>query len=342
MEATFDRGLDDHFVDALNREYRNGGWWRAMVDDRDLFVAVRDNRVNVYHHGCSLVEVRLESGEVVGRTHYKYLLRPSLDSDPYVSFENAAYVWRDDPAELFVASPAQLKALKGAAKPYAEEEKTGVHQIIKCNANVLDVEIGFGLQGTAESDPSAPRVDFATLWIGDERGRVVFYEAKRFANHDALRSGQGSHAAGGLADRDVRKPAGVERRESGGELRAGVRQPRSPARDEGAAPRATRDAAERRGAAVGDRRTAATCRVRLRQRPEVRESLGAAPGPAEGHAGPGKGPAPGEQQGIPERHLAEGDVGLGGTAARCGCPHRLLYRPAVSVRGRGRIRRHGR
>ena len=191
MEANFDRGLGDDFVDALNREYRKGGWWRAMVDDRDLFVAVRDNRVNVYHHGCSLVEVRMESGEVVGRTHYKYLLRPSLDSDPYVLFEDAAYVWRDDPAELFVASPAQVKALKGAAKPHAEEEKTGVHQIIKCNANVLDVEIGFGLPGTAESDPSAPRVDFATLWIVDGRGQLVFYEAKRFANHEALRADKG-------------------------------------------------------------------------------------------------------------------------------------------------------
>ena len=188
MEATFDRGLDDDFVDALNREYGKGGWWRTMVDDKDLFVAIRDNKVNAYYRGCSLAEVRMESGAVVGRTHYKYLLRPSVDDDPYVRFEDAAYVWRDDPRGLFVESPAKVEALKGAAKPHAEPEDIGVYEIIKSNPNVLDVEIGFGLRGTPESDPYAPRVDFATLWPSDGGGRVIFYEAKRFANRKDLRA----------------------------------------------------------------------------------------------------------------------------------------------------------
>ena len=189
MEATFDRGLDDEFVKALNCEYAKGGWWRTMVDDKDLFVAIRDNKVNVYYRGCSLAEVRMESGAVVGRTHYKYLLRPSLDGNPYVRFEEARYVWDNDPSELFVESPAEVEELKGAAEPHAEAEKIGVHEIIKCNPNVLDVEIAFGLRGTLESDPGAPRVDFATLWPSDGGGRVVFYEAKRFDNRKALRAG---------------------------------------------------------------------------------------------------------------------------------------------------------
>ena len=191
MEATFDRRLDKEFVDALNREYGKGGWWRRLVDDKDLFVAIRDNKVNVYYHGCSLAEVRMESGAVVGRTHYKYLLRPSLGVDPYVRFEDGRYVWRDDPRELFVESPEDVESLKGAAKAYAGGEKAGVHQIINSNPNVLDVEIGFGLRGNPESDPSAPRVDFATLWITNAGGRVVFYEAKRFANRKELRADQG-------------------------------------------------------------------------------------------------------------------------------------------------------
>jgi len=66
--ATFDRGLDDEFAECLNTEYARGGWWRAFVDDRKLFVAIRDNRLNVYYRGCSLAEIWCEKGAVVGRT----------------------------------------------------------------------------------------------------------------------------------------------------------------------------------------------------------------------------------------------------------------------------------
>lgn len=187
--ATFSRGLDDEFVEALNREYAKDGWWRKFVDDPALYVALRDNRVNVYCRGCSLAEVRLEAGEVVGRTHYKYLLRPSIKS-PYVEFAAAAYRLPSEARELFVESPGEVRELERAARPYAGEEKTGVHQIIRSNPNILDVEVAFGLPGTEETDPSAPRVDFAALQVSDTGGVVVFFEAKRFADHAALRSEQ--------------------------------------------------------------------------------------------------------------------------------------------------------
>ena len=185
--ATFDRGLDDDFVEALNREYAKDGWWRRFVDDPELFVAIRDNRVNVYCRGCSLAELRLDAGEVVGRTHYKYLLRPSLNT-PYVEFAEGAYRLPDKTQELLVESPDAVRALKKAARPYAGEEKTGVHRILRSNSNILDVEIAFGLPRTQETDPAAPRVDFAALRVVQGSGMVVFYEAKRFADHKALRA----------------------------------------------------------------------------------------------------------------------------------------------------------
>ena len=158
--ATFNRGLSDEFVEALNREYAKAGWWRTLVDDPELFVAIRDKRVNVYWRGCSLAEVRLEADEVVGRTHYKYLLRPSM-STPYVEFADGAYRVPNRTRTLFVESPGEVRALRRAAEPYAGEEKTGVHRIILSNPNILDVEIAFGLPATEKTDASAPRVDFA-------------------------------------------------------------------------------------------------------------------------------------------------------------------------------------
>ena len=194
IAATFNRGLNDDFIEALDDEYRKDGWWRALMDDKELFVAIRNNRVNVYYRGCSLAEVWMEAGTVVGRVHYKYLLRPSIDT-PYVGLADQAYRLPIEARQLFVESPpscaAEVRALKAAARPYAGGEKTGIQRIIDSNPNIMDVEIAFGMPGTKETDPSAPRVDFAALRVSDDGGELVFYEAKRFANHTALRAKNG-------------------------------------------------------------------------------------------------------------------------------------------------------
>ena len=177
---TFNRGLDDEFVNGLNNEYIKGGWWRTFLEDRELFVAIRDNRVNVYHRGCSLAELRWRDGAIVGRTHYKYLLRPSMPF-PYVDFSDGMYDL-DDPRSLFLESPKAVEELKKAARAYAGEEKMGVHKIIKANPNILDVEVAFGSAKSEKTDRSAPRVDFAALQVSDESLEIMFFEAKHFAN----------------------------------------------------------------------------------------------------------------------------------------------------------------
>ena len=53
--------------------------------------------------------------------------------------------------------------LRPSASPHAGLEKIGVHNIVKENRNVVDVEIAFGVPGTDEDGPSARRIDFAAL-----------------------------------------------------------------------------------------------------------------------------------------------------------------------------------
>lgn len=53
------------------------------------------------------------------------------------------------------------------------------------------MEVAFGKPGTETTGPSAPRVDFAALRVLDEGGEVGFFEAKRFADHGALRAEKG-------------------------------------------------------------------------------------------------------------------------------------------------------
>ena len=179
MMSTFNRGLDDAFVEALNQEYDKGGWWRRFVCDQDVFLAIRENYVNAYYRGCSLLRLSLEGDAIVGQIHYKYLLRPSM-SNEYVKFSSVGKLELDDAGTKFLTTVSEvdsLDSLKRAATPYAGAEKTGVHDILKANDNILDVEIAFGKD---ESESGAPRLDFAALQAHRNGVKVVFFEAKRF------------------------------------------------------------------------------------------------------------------------------------------------------------------
>ena len=173
LMSTFNRGLDDAFVDALNKEYDKDGWWRAFVGDKDVFLAIRENYVNAYYRGCSLLRLSWEAGAFVGEVHYKYLLRPSASNEYVKVVDGRANL--DNAKSRFLDDIGEIDSLKKAATPYAGDEKTGVHNILSANNNILDVEIAFGKD---ESDTGAPRLDFAAIRKSGKEAKVVFFEAK--------------------------------------------------------------------------------------------------------------------------------------------------------------------
>ena len=184
--STFNRGLTDEFVCALNKEYDKGGWWCRFVNDRDIFLAIRENYVNAYYRGCSLLRLSLEGDAIVGQIHYKYLLAPKHPNE-YVKVESGEPAL-DDAESWFLDDIGEIDSLKKASTPYAGAEKTGVHNILSANNNVLDVEIAFGKD---ESDAGAPRLDFAAIQNQGEKATLSFFEAKHF-NNNALRKGGGA------------------------------------------------------------------------------------------------------------------------------------------------------
>ena len=125
-----------------------------------------------------------KAGAIVGEVHYKYLLRPSL-AKPYLKVKDGEVHLPDDPKQLFQHSIDDIDDLKRAAQPYAKAEKTGVHDILRSNHNILDVEIAFGAD---ESDPSVSRLDFAAITEAGDGTNIVFYEAKHFDNKEELRA----------------------------------------------------------------------------------------------------------------------------------------------------------
>ena len=189
-QSIFSRGLQEEFVDALNRLYdQPDSWWRRLMDDRNLFLAIRDNYVNVYWLGCSLLKLKPRAGGVLGEVHYKYLQRPRLTTAEYIEVVNGRLESMPPVEELFTQSLAEISALKIAAKPYAGSEKVGVHEVVLSNWNVVDLEIAFATRSNDETTSSVPRPDFAALQRRNQYIEIVFFEAKHFTNRELRRGG---------------------------------------------------------------------------------------------------------------------------------------------------------
>ena len=176
---TFNRGLSERFVQLLNAEYGRGGWWRNLVDDPELFVAIREEYINVYYKGCSLLRLSHRGDQLIGEVHYKYLIPSSRRPEHIAVVDGVPEVKTLDLVESLSGTQDAVKNLKSAAEPYAGEEKKGVYEIVRANPNVIDVEIA--LDGN-ENQP-----DLAALHEHDGQIHMVFYEAKAFSNPD-LRS----------------------------------------------------------------------------------------------------------------------------------------------------------
>jgi len=183
--SVFRRGLSQPFVDALRDEYEKDGWWRGMADHPDLFLAIRDDSLNLYYKGNSVLQLAYARDRLVGRTHYKYVLNPS-EKAPYVH-------WVDGRMDREKSRPSLIEnlddpgAIVRASEPYVGEEKEGVHGIVQANPNVVDVEIALGSEHLC--------LDFAAFQRKADGGvELRFFEAKLFGNKDLRAQGHDAPA----------------------------------------------------------------------------------------------------------------------------------------------------
>ena len=189
--TTFKRGLDQDFVDKLNCMYNeSNSWWRNFMDHKELFLAIRNDAINVYYRGNSLLKLNWNKGEISGEIHYKYLLKPQ--ESEYIRIDpKYGRICLSEPRCLFMDDLTNnIDEIKIAAKPYASPEKEGVYDIVLANPNILDLEIAFGTSRNDEKDRAAPRVDFAALQPDGQNIKIVFFEAKQFTNQELRASGR--------------------------------------------------------------------------------------------------------------------------------------------------------
>lgn len=174
--SKFNRGLSDAFLETLKSDYNKPRtWWRPFLSNKKSFIAIRENYLNVYYRGASLLKLSQSSDKTVkGRIHYKYLLRPELKGEPkYVDIVDGK---PRIPKDAFMNDLNEIEDpitdLQKAVKSYTDAEKTGVHRIFQKNCNTLDVEVDFPGGKNYRLDLTAIRKEDLT---------ILFYEAKTFS-----------------------------------------------------------------------------------------------------------------------------------------------------------------
>lgn len=179
--AGFKRGIDMDRMRALKDLAAVPGWWRDVLNDKSVVIGIRDNYLNAYWRGQSILMINItKSGKVSASTHPKYIVNP--DAKNQISLDAASGKFQFDPDVLLIRQyvPGEtLEKLKRAAKRYSGREKRGVQEIAEANPNLVDVEIAFR-QGA--DSVRVPRIDFATFEEGKDGVNLAFWEAKYFGN----------------------------------------------------------------------------------------------------------------------------------------------------------------
>lgn len=150
-----------------------------MVNDKEIFTAIRNESINFYSRGCSIIKLDFNRRNkcLTVSTHYKYLLKPKIKGGPYIKFNNDGGV--KDPGFLppnpLVNDLPDIKTLKNTVKPFAKGEKVQSYKIINNHSNIIDTEIALGKRSF---------IDLAVIKEGNEGAEITFYEVKLFGNKE--------------------------------------------------------------------------------------------------------------------------------------------------------------
>jgi hypothetical protein len=178
----FNRTLKPEFINSLNELYKDkNSWWRTIVDDKDVFILIRNNQIRAQVSGGLLLEISQNAQK-------KLMCRMS---DLFLTLHSGTvrYVTID---ETTTAPTERIEGLRGLVKHYDKvkariknftgREKQVVQYLANNTTQVVDFEIGFeGKLKEGAVKKSVPRIDMAAITNG---GTLVFFEVKLFENSE--------------------------------------------------------------------------------------------------------------------------------------------------------------
>ena len=198
--TSFKRGLSDEFVAVLKKGAERNSWWKKIIGDKTLFVAIRDEYINVYYQGNSVIRLDFIQGALIAKTHYKYLIKPSLQEGENClikTTENMVFIPENSAGSFdkyLTHNLEGIESIKKASTAYGGVEKEGIQKILNSNNNIVDLEIALTQKALqAEEDinkDTAKRIDFAAIHeVGHNQFELVFFEAKHYSNKELRAKG---------------------------------------------------------------------------------------------------------------------------------------------------------
>jgi hypothetical protein len=180
----FKRGINDEkFINALNELYKDkSSFWHMIINDKDLFIAIRNEYLNIYYKGQSISRLYYKNC-ILGATHKKYL---GIKEPGYFYSENGKILNE----KSIIKSLSEINQLKENIKIHVGKEKAKSYtEIINNEKCILDVEIAFVRpkvgKPVKKSEYEISSIDYLAFeYDSNDEPILVFYEAKHFTNSE--------------------------------------------------------------------------------------------------------------------------------------------------------------
>ena len=152
-------------------------WWKRILNDKTLYVNIRKgNRINVYYHGASVMELSINRDKSIqGKIHSKYILFQETQTD-----KNSYR--KDISPETIVENLPSIKnaiiANQATSNPEGLSEKA-IQGIMYVEGKYIDTEFEY-----VHSNRLITRIDLTTI---NDDGMIEFVELKRISDPRLLK-----------------------------------------------------------------------------------------------------------------------------------------------------------
>ena len=152
-------------------------WWKRILNDKTLYVNIRKgNRINVYYHGASVMELSIKRDKSIqGKIHSKYILFQETQTD------TNGYR-KDISPETIVENLPSIKdaiiANQATSNPEGLSEKA-IQGIMYVEGKYIDTEFEY-----VHPNRLITRIDLTTI---NDDGMIEFVELKRISDPRLLK-----------------------------------------------------------------------------------------------------------------------------------------------------------
>ena len=152
-------------------------WWKRILNDKTLYVNIRKgNRINVYYHGASVMELSINRDKnIQGKIHSKYILFQETQTD-----KNGYR--KDISPETIVENLSSIKnaiiANQATSNPEGLSEKA-IQGIMYVEGKYIDTEFEY-----VHPNRLITRIDLTTI---NDDGMIEFVELKRISDPRLLK-----------------------------------------------------------------------------------------------------------------------------------------------------------